>query len=239
MIAQRASLEGASVVIRGYFNPPIFSPKWFFDQQLIGAAEFRASEIEVITRDVAFFGMGWLGCQVSSETLQLTTTNPEEFERLRDAAIGVLRLLSHTPVAALGINREFHVHIERNEDYHAIGDALTPKFIWEKHLKLPGMKSVTIEGLRPDDYNGRVQVQVAPSVRVKQGVYIGHNDHFSLGSNAKTPRTRDEAWSLEEEAIEPSADYIASILSILSDEWKSSMSRADKLADLIVGLTGH
>src|SRR5512144_394929 len=49
----------------------------------------------LVTREFASFTVGWLTCQVTPDALQLTTVVPEEFERVRDAAVGILNTLSH------------------------------------------------------------------------------------------------------------------------------------------------
>lgn len=223
------ALEGATIVVRGSFNPAIFSPSWFRDQALIGATEYKAQQIEIITRDLAVFTLGWLTCHVTQDGLQLYTTEPEEFERLKDAGLGVLRLLEHTPISALGINRDYHVTLDSREELHAIGDALAPKDVWADSLKLAGMRTLTIWGARTDAYSGHVQVNVEPSTRFPQSVYIATNDHFDLSLAADEPATRDTAWNFEAAVSEPSAAKGKVAIQVLLEEWKTSFQRSEDI----------
>ena len=59
----------------------------------------------------------------------------------------------------MGINRDMHFRIEREERWHALGDILAPKDIWSQKLagcgdrNKPGLRSMTIEGQRPSMTN--------------------------------------------------------------------------------------
>lgn len=231
-----AVLDGVSVVVRGLFTPPLFSPAWLLAEQLIGPHEFENAEVEVIAREIAVFNTGWLNVHVTSDTLQVSTTEVEEFERLRDAASGILRALVNTPVAALGINRDRHFTVESVERWHAIGDILTPKELWESELKLPGMRSVTMWGLRPDPFVGRVQVQVEPSLRIPQAVFVTHNDHYVLGRASHQPTER-VAWEMDE-PLEPSVERLAIALEILTEHWSDSLRRAQGVFTMLAGIGG-
>lgn len=229
------ALEGTTVVVRGLFNPAIFTPSWFRDQDLVGVPEIEDQQIEIITPDIAVFRMGWLHCHITADVMQLSTSQPEEFLRLRDAAIGVLRLLSHTPISALGINREFHTTMATIADWHAIGDAIVPKAKWEGTLKLPGMRSA-LWGIRPDDYGGQVQVIVEPSQRLPQSVYVGTDDHFTLKDSGQKPETRSTSWDLTEEPVETSAEKIPMAIQVLLDEWFASNERAENARLTVIKL---
>jgi hypothetical protein len=238
MADKKIGFEGAAVVIKGQFNAAIFTPHWFRDQNLVGSREMEEQQIDLITRDLAVFRMGWLNCQVNAEGLQLSTTEPEEFERLRDAASGVLRILAHTPIAALGLNHDMHFAVDSVEKWHRIGDALTPKAVWEGSLSLPGLRNVTIWGTRPDGYDGRVQVQVEPSLRIPRAIFVSHNDHFTLTFASSKVEVRPEAWEVTEKDLEPTSEKIPVALKILSEEWASSLKRADHVTDMISKLAG-
>lgn len=168
------ALDGISVVAKGRFNAAIFSPLWLLQQNLIGVADFTGASIEVITNDFASFSTPWLMLQVLPDALQLSTTDPADFERVRDVGVGVLNALPHTPIAALGINRQVHFASRSREHYHAIGDQLVPKPFWENLIELPVTRSVMVWGQRPDNYGGRVQIQVEPSVKFRGHVYVAH-----------------------------------------------------------------
>ena len=228
MALPELALDEVNVVVKGAFNPGIFSPAWLLGQDLIGNEEYEAAAVEVITREVAIFSVGWLRCQVTIDQLLFATTKADESERLRDAVVGVLRALAHTPIGALGINRVVHFDVGDFERWHAIGDALVPKAPWEGVLILPGMKNVGILAVRPDLYGGNINVEVEPSGRVPHGIFVSHNDHFELRRVESQPTKRQEI-SPPAPTVTPSASLIPVAVEILTGEWVASMKRAQQI----------
>ncbi len=232
------AVDAVEVVIKGAFNPAIFSPAWLLAEQVIGALEYEDLELNLISRDFAGFRTGWLRCDVTPEACQLSTQEPEEFERLRDAAVTVLRALPKTPIAALGLNRLVHVLVPDLDAWHAIGDRLAPKDIWKDLLEAPGMRTVTVWGVRTDGYTGRIQVQVEPSFRVPRAVFMSVNDHFTLSDatgDVTETRSRDEAWQLGHESeVEVTSAKIAVALELLSNHWQASLSRSTLYIDRVL-----
>ncbi len=230
------ALDRLDVVVRGSFNPAILSPAWLFGQGLIGAADFERAEVDLITRDLAVFRTAWLACHATPDTLQFWTEDSVEFERVRDVAVGTLRALPHTPVSALGINRSVHFPIRTLEKWHAIGDAVVPKEPWEGVLQAPGTRSVTLWGVRPDDYTGRVQVQFEPSFRVAQAIFLSINDHYQLGRAARdsVPSTRDAAWqqTYEEDARLDAAKFDVA-LEVLLENWSTSVAQSKEIVERV------
>lgn len=171
--------DSVSVVVKGSFNPPLFSPAWLLSRGVIGTVEYDDSKVEIISPDVASFTCGWLMLAVTRD-IQLVTNEIDEFERLRDAMVAILRSMPHCPVGALGVNRDAHMEVGGEENWHRIGDLLAPKAVWEGALRLPGMKSLTLWGVRPDNEAGRQHVTIEPSNRLQYGIYASHNDHYDL-----------------------------------------------------------
>ncbi len=232
--------DSATVVLKGAFNPSIFSPAWLLAQDLIGKDEFGAADVAMIQRDIATFKTGWLNLVCTNDGLQLITDLSYEFERCRDVAIGILQTLRHTPLAYIGINRAVHFQLDSDEAWHAIGDTLAPKDYWEDILRFPGMRVLNIQGARPDHYAGRVHVQVEPSALVPRAVFVLHNDHFGLQTVEAQPDSRAELTLTEPEgAIAASADRLPLALEILSNEWAASMSRAEEAIARVAGLAGN
>lgn len=221
------ALEQGAVFVRGAFTPAMFSPLWFRDLDLVGSIELRDQHIDVISQDLALFKLGWLQVNVSAEALQLSTDQPEELPRLRDVALGVLRTLDYVPVAALGINRTFHVAVDSKQAWHAVGDTLVPKAHWEDVLRSPGMRNVALWGVRPDGYSGRVQVQVEPSNAVPQAVYVSVNDHFNLTYVDDEISDRNDIWDTREETLQESVEKNRLARDVIMDEWDASLSRAE------------
>lgn len=228
MVLPKIALEAASIVIRGSFNPAIFSPSWFLLQKLVGKGEVDEANVEAILPQVASMRLGWLQLNVQTEAIQVTTEAPDEYERLRDLAVGILGALPGTPISQLGINRQGHFAVPTAAEWHAVGDSLVRNDIWDDVLALPGMADLTIWGIRPDKYTGRVQVQVQPSAKIDFGVYVAYNDHYDLTIADSQPKSRDEFSSRRAgvAAVPASTDKAAVAVEILTNQWAESMRRA-------------
>ncbi|TCO45545.1 hypothetical protein EV646_108168 [Kribbella antiqua] len=233
------SHDELALVVKGHFNPAIFSPAWLSKVELIGPGEYEDSEVQVISPAVAKFQCGWLECTVTQDTLQLSTTEEAEFERTRDAAAGVLRILDQTPIAALGINRFVHFPAGSLEQWHSIGDTLVPKDNWSGVLTLPGLLNLTLYGVRPDRYAGKVQVIVEPSESVQYGVKVTHNDHYDLRLVESQPVDRESAARMNYEGTGvPSSDRIPLALEILRDDFQSAIKRSNQMVNHLFKVGG-
>ncbi len=211
--------QAASIVVLGHFNPSIFHPAWLAAHGLIGEREAEQSKIDFATDAASVFHTDWLQMNIVLNRLQASTTQEAYYEALRDILIGSLELLKHTPITALGLNREFHYRLESEKALHAVGDLLAPKASWNMLTK-PGMRSLTMQGVRTDGRDGYEMVRVEPSTRVPQGIYVNINDHFNL-SNNKTIGAEDA-------------------LTVLKACWKESDNRARNIANRIAELgKGH
>lgn len=223
-------LEGATIVLRGNFNPAIVSPSWLLHQELIGQDDFDSQMVEIINSSVAVYSTGWLTCHVTDDRLQLGVVDAADFERLRDLAVGVLNTLPHTPISSLGINRETHLQIREARVWHAIGDLLLPKTFWVGTLNFPGMRSVAVEGVRGDNLDGRIIIQVEPSVRVVPRIYVAHNDHYNLVM-LDSPITERQSLVIgsdmeTQELLIANSKKLRMAIEILNDQWRDSMHKA-------------
>lgn len=233
-------MDALTVVIRGHFNAAIFSPAWLLQENVIGPADFARAEVEIITRDFASLETGWLMCQVTPEAMQLSTTEPDDFERLRDAAVSILTALPHTPVAVLGVNREMHFKARDQDHYQLIGDRLAPKEFWEQTMNLPVMREIVMWGQRDSNFGGRTQVKVEPSFRFDEHVFVSHSDQFNLHLIEERPSNRREAWTLEadqNQRVEALATNIPIVNDILANEWHSSLSHANTVLQAIANIS--
>ena len=213
----KSEIDGHTIVLVGFFNPQIFQPAWFASQNLLKNEEADGAKIEIISRELVVFSSGWLRIEVMSERVIFATAQAQAFEWLRDLAIGTFRVLPHTPISMLGINRDMHFRFETEEEWHSIGHRLAPKEIWKGVLIDPGMAGLTMRGRRPDEHKGALNVRVEPSDRIKPGVFVNVNDHYELQS------------------LEPShgADQI---LNLLETSWPISVARSRNISESIVGL---
>lgn len=217
-------IEGLSVVLVGSFNPKIFHPSWFAAEGLIRKEEAETANLEVTHPSVAIFSLDWLRLEVTQERFAAATSNLQQYapEPLRDLVQGTFNLLRHSPARMMGINRHFHFGIESEEKWHAIGDQLAPKKIWEGVLEgRPGMRSLLIEVKRPDRFNGYIRVKVEPSTSVKKskyGVFVEINDHFALDQTVGEHRATE-------------------LMDILDSVWTESLERSCKIAYTVLEKT--
>jgi hypothetical protein len=217
MVAHEPEIAGVSVVLLGSFNPQIFQPAWFALQQLLPQAISDEAEVNVVHPEIVDFEADWLSVQVRRDRLSLTTVR-DPAEQLRDLALGVLSILRHTPVRVMGINREVHVRMRSEDEWHAVGHRLAPQANWGL-LREPGMENLTIRALRPDgDQSGLVRVIVEPSNRIQPGVYVQVNDQYT--------------WP-----VEPGETALPQAVKVLEAEWESSLNRAGAIIDAVLWMT--
>jgi len=210
--------QGVNIVLRGDFNAAIFHPSWLAAEDLIRPQEAEAAKIEIVSPRVAVFTTEWLQLSVFGDRFQAGTVQEAYYEALRDLVVGVFTLLNHTPLRLMGINRHFHYRLESEEAWHGVGHRLAPKEDWKEALTNPGMRSLTMEGKRPDNFDGYIRVKVEPSTRVQFGVYVEVNDHYELLSAPETPR--GTTWAID----------------ILSKQWSESTQRSLLIAQEIANL---
>ncbi len=181
MPSTKPSLQVHQIVLLGDFNPKIFQPAWFGAEGLIRQAEVDEAKIEVIHPEVVVFMLEWLRLEVTRERFSAGTLQEPYDEVVRDLVLGTFKILRHTPLRKMGINLEAHFQVESDERWHSIGHTLAPKLIWEEILVNPGMRSLTVQGGRPDNLKGYVAVTVEPSVRFHPAIFVRVNDHFEVG----------------------------------------------------------
>jgi hypothetical protein len=240
MATPEVGLEGVNVVLRGHFNPAIVTHGWLLAQKLLSVEDFGNTRPNLITPEVSNFTTPWFTCQVTSDALQLSTTEPPEMEPLRDMAVGILKTLPHVPVGVMGINHDFHFKVGDLDEWHAIGDALAPKEPWDGILTLPGTMRLVLLAARTDEQAGRLQVTIEPSTRVGPfGVYVAVNDHYSLRPAVEQPSTREQMWELgtsEQEQVVPSADKNELAVELLGSKWATSYENAQAVLQRVLSL---
>ncbi|HAY21673.1 MAG TPA: hypothetical protein DCY27_05815 [Desulfobacterales bacterium] len=180
MITDQIVIQGLSIVLLGDFNPKIFQPAWFAQENLIRAPEAEAADIKIINPEIVIFELEWLELQVTRDRCLFGTTQEAYYEVVRDLCLGTFKLLRHTPIQKMGINRNYHFRMNSVEEWHAFGHEVAPKELWISVLKTPGLASLTIQGMREDDLKGYIRVKVEPSKRAHPGIYIQVNDHYEV-----------------------------------------------------------
>jgi len=177
------------VVLLGAFNPTIFQPRWFASQGLLSQGEADSAEIQIIHPQVCQFNTEGFYLQVTPDRFLLGSKPDAVSEPVRDLASGTFFILEHTPLTALGINRQMHFKLRSETEWHRLGDKLTPKEPWKGLLpSRPGMETIQISSIVPDQPSGTmVNVIVQPSKHVTHGAYFEVNNQyrFSSAENAR------------------------------------------------------
>ncbi len=214
-MVKKPEIEGMNIVFRGDFNPKIFQPAWFAAQGLIRNEEADEATVEIIHPTIVVFTLDWLQIQIEPNRFYAGTNQSPYFEILKDLILGTFRILNHTPIKMIGINYNSHFPMDSEDAWHDVGHRVAPKDMWNKILKKPGLRSLTMQGERPDDHKGRIAVRIEPSNRARHGVFININDHYEL---------KDPESVLGCEAI----------IDMLESEWKSSVTRSQRIAITIL-----
>jgi hypothetical protein len=211
-MALRRVGDNASIVLIGSFNPAIFQPAWLERVGLVSPTEAAAASIEVITGEITVITLNWLRLEVTRDRLMAKTEDESQFSPLRDLILGAFRLLEHTPISVMGLNREITFDAITEDCWHAIGHALAPKNCWNKYVSKPGLKVLTIQAARDDSRPGYVSITVRPTQGRLNMVDVATNSHIEIG--------RDKV----------AVDAIAA----LAECWEPAMSSGLRIAEGII-----
>jgi len=80
-------------------------------------------------------------------------------------------------------------------------------------------------------------VSIEPSNMVRQAIFVGVNDHFTLTPATDSERSRDFGPSLAEAHLESTAQKIPVALEILQSQWHASNARADLILKSVIKLS--
>lgn len=185
-------LFSSSIVAVGHFNPAIFTPDWLEKNQLIGSADAESAREKVnktafvVTQQIATFETPWFVLQVLENQFSLTSKEALT-PAFMDLGVGILQLVSHTPITAIGLNFMAHYKIHDVASYHAVGDALAPKPLWSplfpgRHVGMMALTMKVQDGTRENPGKSRdyQQFTVQPSPSIKSGVFFSLNDHHEV-----------------------------------------------------------
>ncbi|MBN2535518.1 MAG: hypothetical protein JXB88_21750 [Spirochaetales bacterium] len=191
--------EITSIVLVGSLNTAIFQPVWFEKAGLIRPMEGQNAQNLVLIPDITTFELEWVTIQVVRNKFLVRSREKGHEEELRDLVLGTFKILSHTPLCMLGINSEVHYQVADEKEWHEIGHKLAPKDIWNNVLKEPGMRKLTIQGIRTDGLDGYIYINVEPSTirEMNPGIFISINNHFEIGDKDKNADAKEIVTILE------------------------------------------
>lgn len=177
-----------AIVLRGDFNTRIFHPSWFEKHGLVRASQAKMAEESnlLIYKEIAQFSLEWAEIQVTPDRFTIKTLDDTCDDMLKDLVCGTFSLLGHTPITALGINRNIHFQAESTDKWNEIGHSLVPKSpVWDDVLEKPGTRAVVVEGKRTDSRDGYFMVKLEPSNRITSGIFLDINSHIDYPGEDK------------------------------------------------------
>jgi len=180
-----------SIVILGGFDPRGLHPLWFRSENLLGHEEAAQAELKVMFPDLTEWSTESLLLHATRDRLLVQARLESAADAVRDLVLGILQLLEHTRVTALGLNRSMHFDVGGEANWHKVGDTLAPKAIWDRHLGTRvGMRVLQLErSPRGDGLAGKTVVGVYPSVKLAHGVYFDVNNELTIdGGDAGNAR---------------------------------------------------
>lgn len=180
-----------NITVVGDFIPTAITPRWLLQEKFISQQDFDAVTIQVVHKDVTQFLVSGFQFQILANQFQVTATDERYFSPLKDLVINIYSVLDRTPITAFGANYNVHFTTKSEDDWHQIGNYLTPKEFWKKSFAKPGMRALTIEGenIFSTEGKGYVHLKVEPSQLIRQGVYAQVNNHFDVVGESYLDKT--------------------------------------------------
>ncbi len=229
-MAYTAEILGSSIIVVGDFNPAIFSPDWLERNSLIGtedadaAREGTEGREMIVSKQVATFETGWFALQVVDNRLSLASKGGLS-PAFKDLAVGIIQLVPHTPVVAVGLNFMGDFKPKSEDDYYRVGDVFAPKAIWNALYPdhMAGLAELTIllqQGVRgkPPETKDEKRITVRPSAKIKYGVHLSFNDHRDVRATEDNIRPAERVAAIIDEQWESTwKDAIRAFDSMLSE----------------------
>jgi hypothetical protein len=205
-----------TIVLLGAFNPLILDPYWLVQHEIIDEFDLeyaRDTKKWLVTRDITIVEFRRFSLQADPNRVQVAMTQETETPLLiADVVVNVFRLLSHTPVHALGLNHACHEELNEGRSEEIL-NRLAPRDVVEDLVPGIGVASLSWRAERTDDYAGHFLFTVQPSVQVR-GLFLSLNDHYDLGEGG----TGETASNL------------------VADEYQESSRRSDEMIAKVIGL---
>jgi hypothetical protein len=222
-------LGGCTIVLLGRFSPAMFSPLWFFRNNLISEETADSATVEILHQDIAIVAFGKLRMQIEAGRFTAETTEAPWIDLGDFVSKTFTERLISTPINQMGINRVVHFSVGSEEMRNQIGRTLAPIEPWgdfgkavadTKPPRRGGCVDVTMRlPTSGDGYIGHMQVSVQPSGRLKgdTGIYVQTNDHYDVGK-------LDEITDCE------------AIMNLLIDNFERSTDQSERIIDQIMSL---
>lgn len=224
-------LDRVSAVLVGHFNPAIFSPAWFALNELVSNEDAVRSTVQLIHPEMCQFEVGQFN--ISCDLQRFIVSCPRyQHEMIRDLIIGQFgQILTHTPIKALGINRDVHFDTGDFRVRNGVGELLAPKAAWgawapaltnqgKDPLRASGLTSITMKEFQAGKIGVSTQATVQPSMLHQlgqTGIYVGINNHIDFASDWK-------------------GSDVDQLVSILDGEWSPAIDKSEFIIEQIQSL---
>lgn len=198
-----------SIVLLGEFNPAIFHPQWLAFNELVSLETANAAKNISCQSEYSTFEVDGMHYQVEKQRFGLTTKDESQMPILLDMVRGILSLLEHTPLVALGLNHDFRYTMPDLDSWHRLGHTLAPKDHWKNVLEQPGMAGIMIRGKRSAAPGATLDVRVNPTMDGQNGVFIGINQHYRFDDIDQTAiaQRNERALNILEKDWRPFCSY--------------------------------
>ena len=190
-------VEDTTIVFIGSFGPEQFQPRWFSANDLIGEAEAKQAQVDVVSQVATRFRIATTDMTVMVEENRFSVSVPVFVDSAFDLILNTFeRVLPGQSISALGINKTVHFDAGSNDARTRVGKMLAPPQQWGSFgdlimkdnesgdpTKIGGMVSLSMRRTRSDG-SGTVTARIEPSVKLPlTGIYLTINDHFDIKDN--------------------------------------------------------
>lgn len=182
-----------SIVLLGSFNPSIFHPAWFAQNEVISHEHAGSSEVGVIHNQVASMTLGnQIRVTCEANRFQVEVSKAPEIILLDLVSKVFGDLLPHSRVHSFGINKSVHFRASSADKRTEIGRMFAPTDPWGEFGKrilrsegalVGGLMSLRMREIKNDDVTtGSLEARIEPSQALDQmsGIYVAVNRHFEL-----------------------------------------------------------
>lgn len=221
-----ADISGCSIVFLGKFNPAIFHPAWLHSKG-IEVDESELSGDVLTSRDFTQFSLDTRTYSVQADRFHVETL-AAPWVKLVDIATMIFgEYLHHTPIFALGINRDVHFRLPNASSRIRLGRKLAPLEPWgsygegmdaEDRELTGGLQTLTMrrKSKLVDGHIVQTNATIEPSVRImdNSAVYIRVNSHHEF-SNLPEGHGSEVAIDMLAKHFEPAMEEAETIIDTL------------------------
>lgn len=199
------------IVFLGSFNPRLFHPSWLEINKVLtqteangvlGTGDERApldqSSTLIVTQEVSQIVASGLQITVQPNRLQIAALTPDRHSRSFEIAVALKSLLPHTPVTAIGLNRNFILDAESAAAWNKIGHTVVPKEgFWSANGEQPGTAVATVRYPKCAVSNAHLNLSIGPVLeRSEPLVRVNCNYHFGSPHQRSTHGSESPATTL-------------------------------------------